>query len=709
VDIIDFTEFQRYGCMVSPAAAASGCPPPLPHSHSITGTLFCQPDTNTVRLNLTVLGPCSPPSNMAAAANCGSNSLMTATTMRQQQQQQLWDDTLAALSIQQELGQKDVKPWIMTSNKMAGGGTATMDVVVGKDNGHQRLVVDDQYSPFTSPVSPPCSQDGPPPLLDFHSDQLMSEIQSMTFDTYGCSSGGGGLSLNSQLFGSSSSDASGATAVVPASSLLLHSPLSNINSHSQCNSSGGGFNASAVSALLLASHNAGHHLTGSNNAATTTTTTTKGGGGGELKVSSSGNGNLVHNGSIAAVSINPPTAAMVMDHLLLQSQSSQMCNNPLVKASALYSSHSGDNNAKSFSLSLSPSSTSSPTASNNCQPPPTAVAPMLLLQPKIERSDSICSEYSNSGGNLGRDDDFLSYSNMTADLDDLEAETAAASSYAAVSPPMAVVSTASSYHPLLFPPFIGGSGSRSNNDPIALSPIGKPTGGGGGNSPFFNNKSFSSSSYSHQGSNNKMSDTIGGSSSSSTDGSPATKGMAWSPLSSSSLVLPDTMTSSPTATTTAVKSPIIIPLPSATQAGGFAGMLNNSGSGHSSPKTPSSTASAHCAAASPRSVGSTHDGSGGGQLSQLMLGSPLHHHTSLNGGGVSPKARNRRNSSFDESKPHVCPQCGARFTTKSNLGQHAKIHLAVKPFICEICSHGFTRAAHYESHVAKHKGLKTHR
>ena len=76
---------------------------------------------------------------------------------------------------------------------------------------------------------------------------------------------------------------------------------------------------------------------------------------------------------------------------------------------------------------------------------------------------------------------------------------------------------------------------------------------------------------------------------------------------------------------------------------------------------------------------------------------------------ASPKSRNRRNSSFDETKPHVCPQCAARFTTKSNLGQHAKIHLAVKPFICEICSHGFTRAAHYESHVAKHKGLKTHR
>jgi hypothetical protein len=76
---------------------------------------------------------------------------------------------------------------------------------------------------------------------------------------------------------------------------------------------------------------------------------------------------------------------------------------------------------------------------------------------------------------------------------------------------------------------------------------------------------------------------------------------------------------------------------------------------------------------------------------------------------ASPNSRNRRNSSFDKTKPHMCPQCSARFATKSNLGQHAKIHLAVKPFICEICHYGLTRAAHYESHMAKHKGLKTHK
>ena len=626
VDIIDFTEFQRFGCLVSPGAGAGGAATPssLPHSHSITGTLFCQPDTNTVRLNLTVLGPCSsplPPLPSTATAHCGSNST-----------RQLWDDALASLSIQHELGQKDVKPWIMTSNKMAGGAMDNKENSNGHHVDHHHLH-HMQYSPFTSPVSPPCSQEGPPPLLDFHSDQLMSEIQSMTFDSYV----GGGLSLNSQLFGG---DSNVTTAVVAASSLLLHSPPSSSSSSGISNSSNSSLGAAQQSALLASQ--AGHQAGNNNSAITTTTTTTRG----ELKVSSL---------------VNPTTTTAVADHLLLQSSQANNSNNTLV------------NNVPTKSAAASS------TASSNS-------LPFLLLQPKIERSDSICSEYSNPGMR----DDFLSYSDMGPDLDDLEAEAA---SYA-VSPPMVVVSAASSgiggsCYPLLFPPF-GGSQA-------AVSPIGKAGGVGGLTNNMFFSKSFNRNS-SHQ-QHNKLDNSSG--SSSSCSSSPLTQNegvttMAWSP-SSSSLALSEAMTPPAAAlmTTTTVKSPIIIPLPTAgpSTTGGF-GMLN---SGHSSPKTPQSV---HCAA-SPQSAGSGTDHQ---QQQQLMLGSPLHSHHS-----ASPKARNRRNSSFDESKPHVCPQCGARFTTKSNLGQHAKIHLAVKPFICEICSHGFTRAAHYESHVAKHKGLKTHR
>ena len=60
VDIIDFTDFQRQGCLI-----ASGCPeagPGLPHSHNITGTLVCQPDSNTVRLNISLVPASSPTS-----------------------------------------------------------------------------------------------------------------------------------------------------------------------------------------------------------------------------------------------------------------------------------------------------------------------------------------------------------------------------------------------------------------------------------------------------------------------------------------------------------------------------------------------------------------------------------------------------------------------------------------------------------------------
>ena len=56
LDIIDFTDFQRHGCL-----SGGGCSS-QPHSHNITGTLYCHPDSNTVRLNLNLLAP-PPPCN----------------------------------------------------------------------------------------------------------------------------------------------------------------------------------------------------------------------------------------------------------------------------------------------------------------------------------------------------------------------------------------------------------------------------------------------------------------------------------------------------------------------------------------------------------------------------------------------------------------------------------------------------------------------
>ena len=58
VDIIDSTDFQRQGCLIASGCFEAG----LPHSHNITGNLVCQPDTNTLRLNIS-LGPVSSPTS----------------------------------------------------------------------------------------------------------------------------------------------------------------------------------------------------------------------------------------------------------------------------------------------------------------------------------------------------------------------------------------------------------------------------------------------------------------------------------------------------------------------------------------------------------------------------------------------------------------------------------------------------------------------
>ena len=413
------------------------------HTHNITGTLFCQPDSNTVRLNITVLGTCS--------------------------QDKPWETEPSVPSL------KDVKPWVMTTNKMTSGTTENSKNM--------------QYSPFSSPVSPP-SRDNPPALLDFHSDQLMSEIHSMSFD-YGC-----GVNLNSQLLHETSSPC------------VLTSPCQ------------------AVSQGLTSNTDA-------------------------MKVSL---------------------------------PSLQLSQSILVKP---YSVN------VSTSLATSLSTAKSTTASDLNMGQPT------MLQPKIERSDSICSEYNR--------DDFLSYTDELGNLDDLDEPGSYTTSPTTIS------------SPLLFP-----SSSILSSSPTLPSSVEKNN---------FFTKSFTS----------KPQDVL--------TPNATTSSSTWQ-------VITQTSSSNPPSVNT------FGPAPSR------------------SPKT------------------------GNGSPSSDISASPREPSFLIN---TSPKPRNRRNSSFDETKPHVCAQCGARFTTKSNLGQHAKIHLAVKPFICEICSHGFTRAAHYESHVAKHKGLKTHR
>ncbi len=161
----------------------------------MTGTLFCQPDTNTVRLNITVLGGgCQDDKSWSG---CGGGP------------------------------PKDVKPWVLhTSNKMTsgsindsgpmlvkssgngmngcsindliGGGLMSKSDICGNINdGSLSSSFDDSHCQpsFSHPppaVSPP-THDAPPPLMDFQTDQLMSEIHSLSFDY------AGGVTINSQL------------------------------------------------------------------------------------------------------------------------------------------------------------------------------------------------------------------------------------------------------------------------------------------------------------------------------------------------------------------------------------------------------------------------------------------------------------------------------------------------------------------------------
>ena len=383
-----------------------------------------------------------------------------------------------------------------------------------------------QYSQYSEPVSPPSEPYDVPPLLDFHSEQLMSEIQNMAFDLKE------GVSLHN---------------------ITLSSQFPPENS--------------APSAVLPSPSHAGTALTGPGMASN------------EDK----------SNGQVISGSANPPPLSQP---------------NVLVKLSevSLVNTSFTTSTAKSATaivpapVSTMPPLLQIPTINNNplsmSMDNGTSINNNIttkLIQPKIERSESLCSDHNPIMG------DFLSYTDEM--LDELDSDPNSMSTSPMSSTPYSISSTSS---PMASCPSI--------SSPLIFSPI-------------------------------------------------KTSEFLYSPEK---------------------------PLPKLIKSEAFDMFTSLASS--------STTQIITHTAPTPALVSTSPN--------------PDPHPVSLLN---SPSSRNRRNSSYDETKPHVCPQCGARFTTKSNLGQHAKIHLAVKPFICEICSHGFTRAAHYESHVAKHKGLKTHR
>ena len=313
LDVVDFTDFQRNFCFGSPGPGRS-----VPHNHAITGTLFCHPETNTVRLNMNIVGPCnenngnwplhSPGSSSSAveiAAKDGEGPLLKPT---------LWNTEILQQSI---LGTGS--PIILGQHPQHAGGA---------ESHHTKDV--HQYSVYSAPVSPPSQpQDVPPPLLDFHSEQLMSEIQSMAFDIKDSS-----LSLPTQPF--------------PLNTQQPGPPL----------------------------------------------------------VSFSNSNGLIEDRVMTTTARQPGTSQQ-QNHLVKQPfpvnlapQVSFAASQPSAKSAnitAMASSKPGSPSSGLYPVSIS----SHPT----------------LLQPKLERSDSICSDYAPV-----MKEEFLTYTDELAGLDDLDCE-----------------------------------------------------------------------------------------------------------------------------------------------------------------------------------------------------------------------------------------------------------------------------------------------
>ena len=71
------------------------------------------------------------------------------------------------------------------------------------------------------------------------------------------------------------------------------------------------------------------------------------------------------------------------------------------------------------------------------------------------------------------------------------------------------------------------------------------------------------------------------------------------------------------------------------------------------------------------------------------------------------KSHMRVHTDDDHRWAFPCQQCGKKFTTKSSLKVHARLHGGEKTYHCEICPKSFNQIGHMRRHMEKVHGPKT--
>ncbi|XP_049874561.1 zinc finger protein 678-like isoform X2 [Pectinophora gossypiella] len=60
----------------------------------------------------------------------------------------------------------------------------------------------------------------------------------------------------------------------------------------------------------------------------------------------------------------------------------------------------------------------------------------------------------------------------------------------------------------------------------------------------------------------------------------------------------------------------------------------------------------------------------------------------------------------EQNRPHMCPDCGQRFTQSTQLKVHRRSHTGDRPYICRICNRPFGHSNALMLHIRRHTGEK---